>query len=64
LKVVNHFDKIYEDNYLEGKMKKIKVGIIATGRTTGGKHLPWHKNVEDVSVVVAYDVIEERGKNE
>jgi len=43
-------------------MKTIKVGIIGSGGIAGGKHLPGHRGVEGVELIVACDIIEERAK--
>ena len=37
-------------------MKKIKVGIVGCGGIAGGKHLPGHNSVKDVSIIAACDI--------
>ena len=43
-------------------MKKIKVGIVGCGGIAGGKHLPGHNGVKDVSIIAACDIDESRAK--
>ena len=41
-------------------MKEIKVGIVGCGGIAGGKHLPGHNSVKNVSIIAACDIDEAR----
>jgi predicted dehydrogenase len=43
-------------------MKEIKVGIVGCGGIAGGKHLPGHNSVKNVSIIAACDIDEARAK--
>ncbi len=43
-------------------MKEIKVGIVGCGGIAGGKHLPGHHQVKDVSIIAACDIDGARAK--
>ena len=42
--------------------KTINVGIIGAGGIAAGKHLPGHRNVQDVSVIAVCDIDEPRAR--